>query len=323
MRRPLTPEDLFRKLSLRSLRVFDQVAEHGSTIKASEALSLSQSAVTKAIQTLEQTLGMQLFLRTNHGMTPTEYAQVLRRRVKLVLADFQDLANETNSFLEGDSGQVAVGTLISSTLRFLPLSISLLEKSAPKISVSVLEGTVEQLFPLLLSGQVSAVVGRVSYSSASPYPWLRDGSIRHEALLDEVLCLVTGKHHPLAPLDKVSLRQMSSYRWILPSIPSPTRRLVEKLFEDAKLEFPRHATESLSLLSNLGILLNSDAIAALPSTAAFEFRRLGLVHILPLPTTIEFGKIGYSVHADRPLTPATLRFIDSLRTAAKIIRAGA
>src|SRR5690606_32001740 len=112
---PLTPGDLFRKLSLRTLRVFDLVAGHGLTIKVAEALSLSQSAVSKAIQTLESTLAIQLFVRTNHGMTPTEYAQILRRRIKLVLADFSDLANETNSFLEGDSGQVSVGTLISTT----------------------------------------------------------------------------------------------------------------------------------------------------------------------------------------------------------------
>lgn len=322
MRAPLTSDDLFRKLSLRALRVFDQVAEHGSTIKAAEALSLSQSAVTKAIQTLEQTLGIQLFVRTNHGMTPTEYAQILRRRIKLVLADFNDLANETNSFLEGDSGQVSVGTLISSTLRFLPLSISLLEKSAPRISVSVQEGTVEQLFPLLLSGQISMVVGRVSYTNAVPYPWMREGQIRSESLLDEVLCLVARKHHPLAAQDAVSLEQLCAYRWILPSIPSPTRRLVEKMFEDAKLDFPRHATESLSLLSNLGILLNSDAIAALPSTSAIELRRLDLVHILPVTKTIKFGKVGYSVHAERPLTPAAIKFIESLREAAKIIREG-
>jgi len=289
-------------------------------VKASEVLSLSQSAVTKAIQTLEQTLGIQLFVRTNHGMTPTDYARILRQRVKLVLADFSDLANETNSFLEGDSGQVAVGTLISSTLRFLPLSISLLEKTAPRISVSVQEGTVEQLFPLLLSGQISVVVGRVSYSPFTPYPWMRDGQVKSEALLDEVLCLVVGKHHPLAPENSVSLKQLCAYRWVLPSMPSPTRHLVEKMFEDAGQEFPRHATESLSLLSNLGILLNSDAVAALPSTVALEFRRLGLVHILPVSKTIAFGQIGYSVHASRPLTPAALRFIGSLKEAAAIIR---
>src|SRR3546814_363294 len=123
----LTAEELFRKLSLRALHVFDQVAEHGSTIKAAEAISLSQSAVTKSIQNLEETLGVQLFMRTSHGMIPTEYAGILRQRFKLILADFRDLSNETNSFLLGDSGQVAVGTLVSASIRLVPLSISLLE----------------------------------------------------------------------------------------------------------------------------------------------------------------------------------------------------
>lgn len=320
MRSPITPEELFRKLTIRSLRAFDQVSEHGSTIKAAEALSLSQSAVTKSIQALEIALGMQLFVRTNHGMIPTEYAGILKQRVKLLLADFRDLANETNSFLIGDSGQVAVGTLISASLRLLPLSISILEKSAPRISVSVEEGTVEQLFPLLMSGQLAVIVGRVSYSSYSPYLWMREGLVKSEALLDEVLCFVTGKHHPLVDEKAVSLKSLCAYRWILPSAPSPTRGLVEKMFLDANLDFPRHATESLSLLSNLGLLLNSEAIAVLPSTPALEFRRLGLVHILPMERPIVFGKIGYSTHIDRPLTPAAKRFIESLREAADVVR---
>jgi DNA-binding transcriptional LysR family regulator len=320
MQSSLKPDEFFRKLSLRSLRVFDQVAEHGSTIKAAEVLNLSQSAVTKAIQNLESVLGVQLFVRTNYGMNPTEYAGILRRRVQLVLADFNDLAEETNSFLNGDSGQVAVGALISSVLRLVPLGISLLEKIAPRINVSLLEGTVEQLFPLLLSGRLSVVVGRVSYTSFSDYSWMQHGPIRSEVLLDEVLCLVVGRQHPLTTESTVNLKQLSAYRWVLPSPPSPTRRLVERMFEDARLEFPQYATESLSLLSNLGILLNSDAIAALPSTTAHEFHRLGLIHILPMDKTFSFGQVGYSVHADRPLTPATERFIESLRLAATQIQ---
>ncbi len=209
----ITPEELFRKLNLRSLRVFDQVAAHGSVSRAAEALSVTQSAVTKSIQSLESTLGITLFTRTNRGMVPTEYAELLQLRIKLLLSDFRDLANETNHYLCGDTGQVRVGTLISASLRLLPMSISLLEQRYPNISVSVEEGTVQQLFPQLLAGELAVIVGRVSYSPYNPYPWMQDGLVKSEVLLDEVLCLVTGMDHPLIHEQKVSLAQLCAFRW--------------------------------------------------------------------------------------------------------------
>ena len=56
---------------LKPLRVACAVAFAGSTMRAAEALHLSQSSVTRAIQTLETTLGFALFERSNQGMQPT------------------------------------------------------------------------------------------------------------------------------------------------------------------------------------------------------------------------------------------------------------
>jgi DNA-binding transcriptional LysR family regulator len=315
---PLHADRLLQTLKLRNLRVFDQVIEHGSTIRAAQALNLTQPAVTKSIQELEETLGIELFVRTNRGLIPTDYARVFERRVKSLLAEFRYLADESNAFLAGDSGHVIVGTLISASARLLPLAITKLHDAAPRIALTVREGTNDQLYPALAVGEIDLIVGRLPEAD---YAWLRDGLVQGEVLLHESLCVVVGRQHPLAQLPQVALADTSTYGWIFPLAVSPTRAVVERMFDQAGLPLPARVIESLSLLTNLGLLLGSEAVGVLPAAAAREFARRGLLHILPLRDRPPFGDVGYSVRTTQPLTPAAQRFVACLREAALMIAA--
>ncbi|RWA56105.1 hypothetical protein AU476_04545 [Cupriavidus sp. UYMSc13B] len=312
----LNAENLLRTLKLRALRVFNQVVAHGSTLKAAQVLNLTQPAVTKTIQELEQTLGIELFVRTNRGLVPTDYARILERRVKSLLAEIRYLADESNAFLTGDSGHVVVGTLISASARLLPLAITLLEGVAPRIGLTIREGTNEQLYPLLAVGELDLIIGRVPDPS---YSWIRDRLVSSEVLVEEALCVVVGRHHSLAGEVPVPLAELLTYRWIFPLAESPTRAVVERMFHRAGLPLPGRVIESLSLLTNLGLLLATDTVGILPAAAAREFARRGLLQIVPVREPLEFGPVGFSVRTGQPLTPAAQRLVDCLREAAAAI----
>jgi DNA-binding transcriptional LysR family regulator len=68
------------------LRVFHAVAQAGSFTHAGEALNLSQSAVSRQVSTLEQTLGTQLFRRHARGLELTEQGDLLARTAREVFA---------------------------------------------------------------------------------------------------------------------------------------------------------------------------------------------------------------------------------------------
>ena len=59
------------------LRIFHAVAEAGSFTHAGEALHLSQSAVSRQVAGLEQSLGCSLFHRHARGLRLTEQGQLL------------------------------------------------------------------------------------------------------------------------------------------------------------------------------------------------------------------------------------------------------
>lgn len=87
------------------LRIFHAAAEAGSFTHASEQLNLSQSAVSRQISALEESLGLTLFHRHARGLLLTETGEVLygtTREVFTRLADTESRLRETKGEPSGD-----------------------------------------------------------------------------------------------------------------------------------------------------------------------------------------------------------------------------
>jgi DNA-binding transcriptional LysR family regulator len=313
--RPNVPlvDGMLRRLKLKPLLIFDRVLASHSIARAAKELNLTQPAVTKAIQELEGDLGVELFERTNRGVVPTCYATLLGARVKSVIAELRYLTDELNAFRSGDSGHVVVGTLISASARLLPLAISKLKAERPGILVTVREGPLDRLFPALATGELDLVVGRLPEADL---PLARMYSFHHAELFKEALCAVVWSEHPLAQRTSIDLRELLAWPWLLPPMESPARITAERLFSDAGLAMPGNIVESLSLLTNIGLMQAMQAINLMPRAVAQHFAQLKLLAILEMGDIGAFGRIGYSVREDRASTPAAARFIACLTEAA-------
>lgn len=94
---------------LQHLRQVIALAEHGSFVRAAATLHISQPALSRSIQQLEQRFGSQLFLRTTAGVVPTDLGRVYIERARDVLRLADDLDREAVSQGHLRSGRVAVG----------------------------------------------------------------------------------------------------------------------------------------------------------------------------------------------------------------------
>jgi DNA-binding transcriptional LysR family regulator len=265
--------------------------------------------VTKIIQELESSFDGALFARSNRGVVPTELGRLLSRRVKSLLGELRYLTEELNEFRHGTAGRVIVGTLISASAYLLPASITLLKRKAPQVVVTVREAPTTTLFPALATGELDIVVGRlpeVELPIANAFP------LSHSALFEDPMCVVMGTHHRL---DKTvsSLQDLAGSPWILPSGESPLRQSVERMFRRARMPLPTDVVESLSILTNLGLLMEAPRIGLMPRAAAQQFVRAGLLHTIDIPEAGSFGSIGYSVRSNKDLSPACELFVACLR----------
>lgn len=96
-------------MELTQLRYFHQVYRSGSIRRAAGRLNVTQQAVSKQIQNLEQELDAPLFVRTKTGVEPTEYGHMLEEKARALLPELDDLVRSIRDRDKEISGVVALG----------------------------------------------------------------------------------------------------------------------------------------------------------------------------------------------------------------------
>lgn len=297
---------LARRLRLQSMYVFFEVTKRKSILAASKELHMSQPAVTKAIQDLEKHLEQPLFIRTSQGVSLTEFGMMFEKHVKVFMTDLRHLNDDLTSWGTGVSGRVVLGTMLTASADFLPRAIMRLKDFAPNVTVEIKVGVNEKLYPDLSQGELDLVVGLLPATSTYP-------ELEHCFLYNETLCAVVGRQNELASVLSNDWSSQDSLHWIIPPTATAAGLAARHFFELLNIRPPTQVIESVSIMTNIGILMESDFIALMPYSVARRFVQLGLLIILPVADEITLGQIGYTFTKNRNLSPATQRFIDALR----------
>ena len=298
------------RLKLRPLVIFERVLQSHSIIHAAEQLHLSQPAVTKAIKELESQLQVQLFNRSKNGMQPTEVALVLGQRVKSLFFELRYLTDEINSFHHGNLGHIVVGTLLSASAELLPKAINKLKQQHPQILITIKVGTVEELFPALLKGELDLVVGRLPKMDSKFY---QIHKLEHHSLYTEKLSLVVAHQHELLQRESLCLAELMDYPWILPLGSATMRANILQYFNEHGVGEPQNLVESVSILTNVNVIAQSNFIGCMSSIVAEQMVNLNLLAKLPFHEIGEDAAVGYSKRKNEELTPACLKFIACLQ----------
>ncbi|MCV2866336.1 LysR family transcriptional regulator [Defluviimonas sp. WL0075] len=303
------------RLSLRHLTLLTAIDREGSLLGAAQSVGLTQSAVTKALQEAEAVVGTRLFERTNRGALATQEGQVLLAHAKLVLTQLRHAGQELEDMRTGSGGRVAVGVLVSAAVSILPMAIAAVMKDRPNLAVKVIEGTNDVLMPLLRTGELDLVIGRLPvFSSGS--------GIAEETLCEDYASIVLRRGHPLLERKQLGLGDLMGHPWILPRHETSLRRQIDEAFRQAGLRAPINIVESVSLLTNRALVLRANYLAVWPVQLAQTERDLGLVQILDIDLPTTRRPIGISTRRDARLSPAAETLIKALRHEAARTAAG-
>ncbi|MDG1858525.1 MAG: LysR substrate-binding domain-containing protein [Emcibacteraceae bacterium] len=298
---------LLYRLKFRQLRLLVAVDEQRNILKASEQLNIAQPAATKSIRELEDVLGVSLFIRSSRGVSPTLYGDVAIKHAKMILSQIKQISEEIISLAHGVTGHINVGTLLAASPILIPKSILKLKEERPNITVTVMEGTNDKLMPALRTGDLDVVIGRL------PEYREREGLTQHP-LYEEPISIVVRKGHPIEDKPNITIEDLSKLEWILPLPQTSLRRQIETEFRNAEIEPPVNAIESVSILTNYEILLESDMVAAMPYQVAKNNQKLT---ILPFTFSDASSTIGVTVKAQENLSPAVEYYIETLKEVAQ------
>ena len=150
-----------RRLKLRDVDVLLAVVQTGSMGKAGAVLRMSQPAVSKAIASLEQTLGVQLLDRSRRGVEPTPYGLALIKRGVAVFDELRQGVQDIAFLTDPTVGEIRVGGtegMISTV--FSPV-VHQLSTQYPRMSFRVIVGDLRTLYRELEARRVDVVVSRL------------------------------------------------------------------------------------------------------------------------------------------------------------------
>lgn len=186
------------------LRYFLRVADLANFTRAAEELGISQPALSRSIQRLEEELGQPVFERRGRSLSLTEAGTLLQGRAQQILSLIEDTKAEICD--DGQSGRVRVGAIPTIAPYFLPEVLRQFSEEFPKATLIVQENTTDALLKSCTQGEVDLAI------LALPVP---TKYLEVEELFEEELLLVLPPDHPLVEKGKIRPSDVEPYPFVL------------------------------------------------------------------------------------------------------------
>lgn len=294
-----------QRIRLRHLHTFVAVAQQGTLGRAAETLNLSQPALSKTLNELEQLTGTRLFERGRLGAQLTLVGeQFLTHAVKVL--DALNTAGQALNRKEGLSNDIVrIGALPTAALGILPSVIGQFHQQQKDMTLQVATMNNTMLLAGLKSGEIDIGIGRMSD------PELMSG-LNYELLFLESLKLVVRPGHPLLQ-ETVTLSRVMEWPVVVSPKGTLPRQNAEALLQSQGCKIPTGCIETLSASLSRQLTVDYDYVWFVPSGAVKDDLRRGLLAALPIPTQGAGEPIGILTRVDATLTAGSQTLLSAIR----------
>ena len=213
-------------MQIESLKVFCDLAETESFTKAAQINSVTQSAVSQQISSLERQFKSLLIERSKKKFRLTREGQVLYEYSKQIIQTYDSLFNRLQEIKDIISGMIRVSTIYSIGLHDLPPYLKKFLKAYPTVNVHVEYRRSNQVYDDVLGNVVD--LGLVAYP-------VRDVKLEIVPLRKDMLVLIAHPQHPLAKAKTVHLKEIAGQKFIGFEPDIPTRRAIDKILKDRNI----------------------------------------------------------------------------------------
>ncbi|WP_199103136.1 LysR substrate-binding domain-containing protein [Aquitalea sp. ASV11] len=305
-------EEVLRRLSsrlkMRHLILLLNIRQYGSLTRVAEQMASSQPAITSALAELESMFGAPLFDRSVRGMAPTALGKLVLARAQAMIHDLGHLVRDMESAVAGFDAHLHVGVIPFISGRLLSAAIRrAMPEDSKGLTVTIHEGTSDQLLPQLQDHTLDIVIGRASST-------VDLAGVEFSLLYRQQPRLIASRRLA-AQLGRVrqDWQQLVALDWILGAPNTPMREQVADIFLAAGVAPPSPIVESYSskLIGEM-IVASERAVSIVPADIAEELVRTAGLAIVPysfdwtLPPIAMFTRAGAQ---SRPL----LQFAEALR----------
>ncbi len=294
-----------QRIRLRHLHTFVAVAQQGTLGRAAETLNLSQPALSKTLNELEQLTGTRLFERGRLGAQLTVPGEQFLTHAVKVLDALNTAGQALNRKEDASADVVRVGALPTAALGILPAAIGRFHQQQKSTSLQVATMNNTMLLAGLKSGEIDLGIGRMSDPELM-------GGLNYELLFLESLKLVVRPGHPLLQ-ETITLSRVMEWPVVVSPKGTVPRQNAEALLQSQGCKTPAGCIETLSASLSRQLTVDYDYVWFVPSGAVKEDLRQATLVSLPVPTQSAGEPIGILTRVDIPLSTGAQMLIAAIR----------
>ncbi|SEF96839.1 LysR family transcriptional regulator [Flavobacterium urumqiense] len=236
------------------LKVFYTVANRLSFTKAATELFITQPAVSKHIQELEEQYKIKLFDRNGSKISLTKAGELLLTHTKNIFEIYREIDFDLSTLINQQQGTLRLGASTTISQYIIPPLLALFHQKMKDIKVNLLNGNTEQIESALLNKEIE--IGIVEGQS-------KNQSIKYTKFLKDELVLVCNSKNPLVNKEEITKEDFKNMRFLTREQGSGTLEVIEyalKPFEiklsQLTVEMQLGSTESIK-----SYLMNSTCVA--------------------------------------------------------------
>jgi DNA-binding transcriptional LysR family regulator len=289
-------------MQIENFKIFADLVETKSFSKAAKLNGITQSAVSQQARSMERNFKTLMIDRSQKQFNLTREGQRIYDAAKEILHVYEKLQSELQEMKKVISGTIRISTIYSIGLHELPPYIKKFLHDYPSVNVRIEYRRSNLVYEDILHNSVD--FGLVAFPQK-----LRQ--IDMIPFRNDRLVLITHPNHPLAKTSDVDLKALAGQRFIGFDPDIPTRKAVDQIFRDHKLEItPVMEFDNIETVKRAVEI--DHGIAIVPGATVVQEVKQGTLVSIPFKGK-EFTRPLAILHRKgRVLTPAMKKFIDTL-----------
>ncbi len=217
----------FAYMDLVLLRSFLAVAETGAVTEAAERIGITQPALSRRLQQLEDHLGVALLVRGRNGATLTEIGRLVRDEAQHIVSRYTRMQEMVSSHQRLEGGTVRIGGGATAVSFILPEAIAAFQASHPQVRFQMREAGSSEVADDVVAGRLE--LGVVTLP-------VRDRELSITPLTNDQVVLVARRDHALVRRRRVRIVDLADQAFVAFEAGSALRQIIDGKLRDAGVE---------------------------------------------------------------------------------------
>lgn len=260
------------RFDIADLQALVAVVERGGFRAAAAAINLSQPALSRRIDKLEEALGVRLFERTTRRVTLTLVGREFYAKAQEILASVESSLLSISDIAMRSGGEITIACVPSVAYHYLPPAIAQFNAAYPNIRIKVIDEGANEVLHCVQRGEADFGINFIGASEAD---------IDFDAVISERFVLACRHDHALASRRSVKWSELDKYPYVGVARSSGNRLLLDQALASTEvrpsaLYEVRHVATSLAWVA-AGLGIAAVPHLAMPVAAGSPLKAIALV----------------------------------------------